>query len=159
MLYRNGVIMNIDFKGVVTNHANFIEYVCAQNMDALRSWKNLGPVSPQKIYRDAFHIAVRDNLLDAMAYLLERPHFYNTEMYNSAVATVCLFTQSQDMFNMLYPLSNIQEVQRILIEEGGHEHWTVLQHRREQMESERLHTRIYNAVGSDRTPSHRVLKI
>lgn len=151
--------MSINFTDVLTNHTDFIAYVCEENIDALRCWKNLGPVSPQKIYRDAFHIAVRDNLMDSMTYLLEHPHFYTPQMYNNAIATVCLFTHSQEMFNMLYPLSNIQEVQRILIEEGGHEHWTRLQQCMEQMESERLQTTISHAVGNDNAPPTRMLKI
>lgn len=151
--------MHIGFHDIQQHHDLFMEHVRCENVDGLRAWKNLGPVPPQKTYRDAFHIAVRDNLLDTMAYLLERPHFYNTHMYNNAIAAVCLFTQSQDMFNMLYPLSNPHDVERILIEDGGHEHWTRLQQRMEQMECERLQSTIYNAVGDDKGPSQRVFKI
>ena len=142
--------MNIGFHDIQKHHNLFMEHVRCENVEGLRAWKNLGPVSPQKTYRDAFHIAVRDNLLDSMAY------FYNTDMYNNAIAAVCLFTQSQEMFNMLYPLSTPHEVERLLIEDGGHEHWTRLQQR---MECERLQSALYNAVGNDKEPSQRVLKI
>lgn len=151
--------MNIGFQDILTHHANFLAYVCEENIDALRGWKNLGPVSPQKVYRDAFHIAVRDNLLESMTYLLEHPHFYTPQIYNNAIVTVCVFTHSQEMFNMLYPLSNPKDVERSLIEDGGHEHWTLLQQRMEQMESERLQHTISNAVGNDKVRCARVLKI
>lgn len=149
--------MNIDFGAVLKNNEDFLEHIRTENTHALRAWKNLSPVSSQKIYREAFYTAVRSNLVNSMTYLLEFPYFYNQKMYNEGIAAVCLFTPSQEMFDLLYPLIDAFEVQRMLLEDGGNEQWTLMQERKE---SERLHALISNTVAdNDSQPISRVLKI
>lgn len=148
--------MDIGFNDIQKHHDLFMEHVRSENVEGLRAWKNLGPVSPQKIYRNAFAIAVQDNLLKSMTYLLEHPHFYNKDIYNKGLAMVCLVSQSQHMFDMLYPLSDPHEVMRMLVDDWGCDQWKMLS---ERMESERLQSALYNAVGNDKEPSQRVLKI
>lgn len=149
--------MNIDFGAVLKHNEDFLEHICTENTHALRAWKNLGPVSPQKIYREAFYTAVHSNLVNSMSYLLENPHFYNQKMYNEGMVAVCLFTHSQEMFDLLYPLIDADEVQRMLVEDGGSDQWTLMNERKE---SERLHTVISDSVSDNELncPS-RALKI
>lgn len=149
--------MNIDFGAALRCQENFLEYIRTENTQALRAWKNLGPVSPQKIYREAFYTAVHDDLVQSLLYLLDYPHFYNQSMYNDGVIAVCLFTHSQDIFDLLYPLCDADTVRRTLLEDGGGEQWIFMH---EQMERKRLHALISNAVSdADTHTTQRVLKI
>lgn len=146
--------MNISFHEVTQHQSDFLNYVRTENIEALRNMKSLGKIiSPQRMYREAFYIALHQNLLKSMEHLLKHPHFYHQLMYNEGVIDASI-SENESMFDLLYPLSDRIEVHRMMREDG----LDIEKHN--SMEAHRLQKLIANSISeNDGTPKQRVFKI
>lgn len=170
--------MNIGFRDIQKHHDLFTEHVRCGNVDGLRAWKNCGPTSPLHLYRQGLSTAVAQNDVPCVGYLLEHLHFYNENILNehllqavsnnhvalvetlvkvanpqfdyNLVLRVATLNNFQEVFDILYPLSDPLEAKRIMQEnKEAVGKWTLLDQR---LDSDHLQDMLKNVVCDELKP-------